>query len=188
MALTNKHKTGQKTIPHPPNVQTGYQPVNLLFYCFYSIVCVFTASLLSLCLLSGVWLVVVDCVLDRSLLHIPRAAAGDQPAAHLLCHPAGSGYDHGEDMSFQKLIRRLSSLSVFLRGCVVMLFNLLISIALSALCQMSFVQKPCLWLPCSKRLYCTPDQRLYKYRYFALFLLHRKETFLLLILFSSWMF
>lgn len=53
-------------------------------------------SLHSLCLLSGVWLVVMDSVLDRPLLHIPPATAGTQPAAYLLCHPAGSRHDHGE--------------------------------------------------------------------------------------------
>lgn len=47
-------------------------------------------------MLSGVGLVPVDCVLDRSLLHVPRAAAGSQPAAYLLHHPAGAGNDHGE--------------------------------------------------------------------------------------------
>lgn len=46
---------------------------------------------------SGVWLVVMDCVLDGSLLHIPRIAARSQPAAHLLRHPAGSRHDDGED-------------------------------------------------------------------------------------------
>lgn len=59
-------------------------------------VCFFTSF--SVGLLSGVWLVVMDCVLDRSLLHIPWTAAGSQPAAHLLHHPAGSRHDHGEDV------------------------------------------------------------------------------------------
>lgn len=46
---------------------------------------------------SGVWLVVMDRVLDGPLLHVPRAAAGSHPATNLLCHPAGSWHDHGED-------------------------------------------------------------------------------------------
>ena len=65
-------------------------------------VCFLTLPRFSLALLSGVWLVVMDCVLDRSLLHIPRAAAGKHTAAHLLCHPAGARHDHGEDMSNKK--------------------------------------------------------------------------------------
>lgn len=40
----------------------------------------------------------MDCVLDGSLLHIPFAAAGSHPATYLLCYPAGSWYDHGEDI------------------------------------------------------------------------------------------
>lgn len=75
---------------------------HLFYFCVFT---VFIICFFSICLLSGVWLVVMDCVLDRSLLHLPRAAAGPQPAAHLLCHPAGSRHDHGEEMSIQKQLQ-----------------------------------------------------------------------------------
>lgn len=44
----------------------------------------------------------MDCKLDRSLLHISRAATWSQSAAHLLYHPTDPWHDHGEDMSIQK--------------------------------------------------------------------------------------
>lgn len=96
---------GQK---HSPTISClmGSKPVNHLFYFIY-----FMSVFFSLYPLSGVWLVVMDSVLDRSLLDIPRAAAGNQPSAHLLCHPAGTRHDHGEDIvcPSRTLLRNSSS-------------------------------------------------------------------------------
>lgn len=47
---------------------------------------------------------VMDRVLDGPLLHVPCAAAGSHPATNLLCYPAGSWYDHGEDIMYRSCI------------------------------------------------------------------------------------
>lgn len=62
----------------------------------------------------------MDSVLDRSLLHIPRVAAWTQPATHLLCHPAGSRHDHGENTVSCKCSPKTEF--IFSRLCVVLLF------------------------------------------------------------------
>lgn len=46
----------------------------------------------------------MDCVLDGSFLHVPCAAAGSYPTTNLLCYPAGSWYDHGEDIMLRSCI------------------------------------------------------------------------------------
>lgn len=66
---------------------------------------------------SDFWLVAMDSVLDGSLLHILRAAARAQPAAHLLCHPAGSWHDHGEIVVFL-LFNIVLSRNVYILPCV----------------------------------------------------------------------
>lgn len=58
--------------------------------------------LCSIHLPSGIWIVVMDCVLDGSLLHVPRAAAWPQPASHLLHHSASPWHDHGENYATDK--------------------------------------------------------------------------------------
>lgn len=63
----------------------------------------------------------MDCVLDGPLLHVPCTAAGSHPATNLLCYPAGSWYDHGEDIMLRSCITneyvngRLSQKKCFFR-------------------------------------------------------------------------
>lgn len=69
----------------------------------------------------------MDRVLDGPFLHIPFAAAGSHPATNLLCYPAGSWYDHGEDILLESHItkeningtRRLSQMNCFSRNITI---------------------------------------------------------------------